>query len=189
MHIDENQIIKKCQQGDLEKFAQLYDLYVEKIFRFVFYKTQHKETAEDIVSETFIKALKGIGNFRGNLGTFQAWLFKIARNSVVDYYRAKKNSPTKDIEEVWDLGENNSILETLTMKQEAKKVVQYFKNLSPIQREILILRVWEEMPYNQIAEIVNKDKNNCKVIFARTIKKLKEEAPLFIIFLLLLKNL
>lgn len=188
-HIDENQIIKKCQKGDLDNFALLYDEYIDKIFRFIYYKTQHKETAEDITSEVFIKAIKSISGFRGSLGTFQAWLFKIARNSVIDYYRSSRHLSGVEISDIWDLGEDDLSLKNLEIKQEAKKVMQQMKSLTPIQREVLILRVWQEMPYEQIAEIVGKDKNNCKVIFSRGIKKLKEASPIALVAFILIKNL
>ena len=102
MHIDEKKIIKDCKKGDLEKFSGLYDVYIGKIYRFIFYKTSHKETAEDLTSETFTKALKSIEGFSANKGTFQAWLFRIARNTVIDFYRTKKD--LKNIDDVWELG-------------------------------------------------------------------------------------
>ena len=102
MHIDEKKIIKDCKKGDLEKFSGLYDVYIGKIYRFIFYKTSHKETAEDLTSKTFMKALKSVDRFDTEKGTFQAWLFRIARNTVIDFYRTKKD--LKNIEDVWGLG-------------------------------------------------------------------------------------
>lgn len=190
MHIDEKKIINVCKDGDLEKFSELYDVYVGKIYRFIFYKTSHKETAEDLTSETFTKALKAIVRFDDNKGTFQAWLFRIARNTVIDFYRTKKN--LVNIEDVWELGATLEVGHTdntqnvLSTQDDLRKVREYLAKLSARQREIVFLRVWDNMPYKQIAEIVNETEANCKMIFSRTVKKMKNDmGPLALLLLLI----
>ncbi len=187
MHIDEKKIIDDCKNGDLEKFSELYDVYVEKIYRFIFYKTSHKETAEDLTSTTFMKALKAIARFNGKKGTFQAWLFRIARNTVIDFYRTKKN--LVNIDDVWELGHTPDTLNALSTQDDLNKAREYLAKLSPRQREIVILRIWDNMPYKQIAEIVNETEANCKMIFSRTIKKMRDNlGPLVALLLLLAIN-
>ena len=183
MHILEQQVLGACKKGNLEEFGKLYDVYVDKIYRFIFYKTSHKETAEDLTSETFTKALKSIGGFSANKGTFQAWLFKIARNTVIDFYRTKKN--LVNIEDVWELGHTDNLQNVLSTQDDLRKVREYLSKLSPRQREIVILRVWDNMPYKQIAEIVNETEANCKMIFSKTIKKMKNDlGPLAVLLLI-----
>jgi len=182
MHINEKKIIKDCKKGDLEKFSGLYDIYVDKIYRFIFYKTSHKETAEDLTSETFIKALKAIDRFDDNKGAFQAWLFRIARNTVIDFYRVKKN--LVNIEDVWELGHTDNVENVLSTQDDLRKVREYLGKLTPLQREVVILRVWDNMPYKQIAEIVNITEGNCKMIFSRTIKKIRQDIPLLVMLFL-----
>jgi len=178
MNIEE--AVKLCKKGKLEKFAFLYDSYVEKIYRFIYYKTHHKETAEDLTSDTFLKALEKINSFKE--GSFQAWLFKIARNTVIDYYRKKKS--VLNIDDVWDLGKTDNIVKDLEMKEKLEKVYDSFSKLNSIQREIVLLRIWEDMPYKEIAEIVGKKEGACKMIFTRAISKLKNEIPLILLLLL-----
>ena len=210
MHIDENKIINDCQKGDLEKFSVLYDVYVDKIYRFIFYKTSHRETAEDLTSQTFIKSMKAINSFDDKKGTFQAWLFRIARNTVIDFYRTKKN--LMNIDDVWELGTTQRMEATLEVghtihseqllfrtrlcpenvlstQDDLRKAQEYLANLSPRQREIVFLRVWDNMPYKQIAEIINETEANCKMIFSRTIKKMKSDlGPLAALLLLVITN-
>jgi len=104
---NEKDIIVSCQQGDLEKFSWLYDKYIKKIYDFIYFKTTHKETAEDLTSQTFFKALEKIKTFNSDKGTFSAWLYQIARNTVIDHYRTMKK--TVDIDDVWDMAEDQDI--------------------------------------------------------------------------------
>ncbi len=184
MKIEEDVIIKLCQKGKLEEFAKLYDAYFPKIYRFVFYKTSHKETAEDITSQTFIKAMRKIEQFHQAKGTFQAWLFKIARNQVIDYYRAKKN--LFNIEDVWGLGEHSDVSSKLDASQLFNQAKQYLQKLTSQQREIVILRVWEKMPYQEIAQIMEMTESACRMSFSRSIKSLRQELGGFLVLVLIL---
>jgi len=172
------------KRKNTENFSQLYDKYVNKIFNFIYYKTHHKETAEDLTSETFIKALTKISGFDENKGAFSTWLYQIARNTVIDFYRTQKNN--LNIDDVWDLSNEEDIICDLDTKQKLTKVKKYLKGLKSEQREIVILRVWEGMSYKEISEAVGKTEASCKMAFSRTIQKLRREMPLSIFLALLL---
>jgi len=172
------------RRENTENFTQLYDKYVKKIFNFIYYKTHHKETAEDLTSETFIKALTNISGFDENKGAFSTWLYKIARNTVIDFYRTKKNN--LNIDDIWDLANEEDIICDLDTKQKLTEVKKYLKTLKSEQREIVILRVWEGMSYKEISEAVGKSEASCKMAFSRTIQQLRREMPLSAFLALLL---
>jgi len=191
-------------------------MYVSKIFRFIFYKTSHKETAEDLTSQTFIKALKNVGKFDDTKGTLQSWLFRIARNTVIDYYRTKKN--LVDIDDVWGLGTTQRMGHTtqndqfpfrtrdtkktitfkdntlslkcpesvLSTEDDLRKIKDYVTKLTSRQREIVLLRVWDNLSYKEIAEVVGESEANCKMIFSRVVKKMRHELNPIIAMLLLI---
>ncbi|MFH1462436.1 MAG: RNA polymerase sigma factor [bacterium] len=164
------------KEENLDNFGYLYDKYVRSIYNFIYYKTHHKETAEDLTSQTFLKALDKISSFDKKKGSFFSWLYQIARNSVIDFYRTKKNC--LNIEDVWDLSGNEDIERDLDAKKKLEEVQKYLKRLKPEQREIVILRVWEGMSYKEIAEVVEKTEENCKVMFSRVVQRLRKEMPL-----------
>lgn len=174
--MEDKEIIKRCQKGDLKQFGLLYDKYAKKIYDFVYFKTFHKETAEDIVSNVFLKGLENIKNFDAAKGTFSAWLYAIARNTVIDHYRAKKTHV--NIEDVWDLGESEDFAGAIDNKDTLFKVKKYLEKLEPAQREIVIMRVWQEMSYEEIAEALGKSVESCRMSFSRTMAKLRAEMPL-----------
>ena len=88
--MNENEIIIQCKNGNLKNFSLLFDEYKDKIYRFIYFKTQHKETAEDLLSQTFIKALEHINQINIKKGSFKNWIYTIARNNVTDFYRKYK---------------------------------------------------------------------------------------------------
>ena len=90
MEKSEKKLIKLIKLGDKESFGILYDRYIEKIYQYIYYKTHHKETAEDLTSLTFVKSLDYLPGFNEDNGNFKAWLYRIARNNIIDHYRTKK---------------------------------------------------------------------------------------------------
>lgn len=177
--------------GNKEAFGVLYDAFIKPIYTFVYYKTHHKETAEDVTSKVFMKAYTAIGSFDAGKGTFSAWLYQIARNAVIDHYRTSK--PALDIEDVWDLKSGDDVARDASARIELEKVQEYIKALPSEQRDIIIMRVWQELSFAEIAAALGKSEASCKMSFSRSIKKLRETMPealllLFIMFPLTIRN-
>jgi RNA polymerase sigma-70 factor (ECF subfamily) len=143
-----------------------------------------KAVAEDISSQTFIKALKAINTYSEDKGTFSAWLYRIAKNNLVDYYRGHKNN--LNVDDLWYLEDDTDIEGSADKRIMLDKVKECLTHLKKEQREVVILRVWDELAYSEIAEILEKSEDNCKMIFSRSLEKLKQELPLSIYLLLLL---
>jgi len=183
----QEQIIKECQKGNLDEFTELYEQYFEKIYRFIYYKTHHQQTAEDLTSQVFIKTLENIGRFNPRKGLFSSWLYRIARNKVIDYYRTAKSE--FDITGFWDLKSVEKIEADLENKEKLEQVKQYLDKLKPEQREIIVMRVWDGLSYQEIAEIIDKSEANCKMIFSRTMRKLREEKSFALLVLLVARYL
>lgn len=173
MEEDDSVFVARCQLGNTEAFGVLYDRYLDKIYRFVYYKTFDKEVTEDLTSEVFHKALKKIGSFDGEKGNFSSWIYRIARNSVIDYYRTKKDEVSVD--DVFDIGVDERTAEAIDAISDLNKVTAYLETLSSKQREIIVLRVWEEMSYKEIALAVGGSEDSVKMAFSRGIRELREK--------------
>jgi RNA polymerase sigma-70 factor (ECF subfamily) len=170
---DDQQYVKRCQKGETEAFGVLYDRYLDPIYRFIYYKTFAKETAEDLTSDTFHKALKKINSFDAEKGNFSSWLYRIARNSVIDYYRTNKSALPLD--DVFDVGVDERTSETLDAISQLEKVTAYLQTLNAKQREIITLRIWEDRSYKEIAELVGGSEDSVKMAFSRSIRDLREK--------------
>jgi len=178
------QLVLSCQRGALDDFALLYDRYIKDIYRFVYFKTHHKETAEDLTSQSFIKALEHISSFNGEMGSFKSWLYRIARNTVIDHYRARK--ATVDIEDAWDVASDDDVERDAIAREQLGKVKQYLKDLDAEQRDIVVMRLWEDMPYKEIAMVLGKSEASCKMSFSRTMAKVRKEVLIALLLLLII---
>ncbi len=159
--------VTRCKSGETEAFGVLYDKYLDPIYRFVYYKTFSKEAAEDLTSDVFHKALEKLTTFDQSKGDFSTWLYRIARNRVIDYYRTKK--VTDPIDDAFDVGIDERTPETLDAIAALGKVTAYLETLDAKQREIIMLRVWEERSYREIAAIVGGTEDSVKMAFSRSI--------------------
>ena len=170
---DDAMYVARCKSGETEAFGVLYDKYLDPIYRFVYYKTFSKEAAEDLTSDVFHKAFEKLTTFDASKGEFSTWLYRIARNRVIDYYRTKK--VTDPIDDAFDVGADERTPETLDAIAALGKVTAYLETLDAKQREIIMLRVWEERSYREIAAIVGGSEDSVKMAFSRSIRLLREQ--------------
>jgi RNA polymerase sigma-70 factor (ECF subfamily) len=182
-------LAREFEGGSKEAFSELYEAYLKPIYNFIYFKTHHKETAEDLSAQVFMKAYRSVANFRADKGTFQAWVYQIARRTVIDHYRSSKH--TINIDDVWDLGSNENIESDADNRLMLDEVKKYINGLPSDQRDVLIMRIWQELSYSEIAQIMNKSEASCKMMFSRAIKKLRSvmpEAALMVLMILAIKN-
>ncbi|MCC6639152.1 sigma-70 family RNA polymerase sigma factor [Candidatus Falkowbacteria bacterium] len=183
METTEQQLFTRIHDGDKDAFGALYDLYVQKIYRFVYYKTFNKELAWDLTSDVFMKAYEKFHQFNSEKGNFSSWIYAIAKNIIIDHYRSHKE--TQSYSDAFDVSDEYMTKQKIEMSVDIAAVREHIATLDSVTREVLMLRLWEDMSYKEIAEIIGKTEANCKVIFSRSIKKLRAQIPLtsFLLFI------
>ena len=170
----EQEIIAACHRGHSARFAELYDAYIEKIYRFIYFRTNHRQTAEDLTSATFIKAFEHIKKF--STGSFSSWLYRIARNTVIDHYRtAKKVSPYDDLHDAVSTDAPDVDADRTLLLKQAQQILGA---LAQDHRDIVMMRLWDDLPYARIAELTGKSEGNCKMIVSRSLHKIRKAFPL-----------
>lgn len=173
--MDEHKTVALAQDGDRGAFGELYDAYVKRIYSAIYYKTHHKETAEDLTSVTFFKALNKIQSLDASR-PFGPWLYSIARNTVTDHYRSLRS--TVSVEDAWDLPDDSDIVRDADVRYQMREVREHMRSLTSLQREIITLRLWEGLSYREIGEIVHASEGSVKVMFSRAMHKLRSSMPL-----------
>jgi RNA polymerase sigma-70 factor, ECF subfamily len=186
MDIDQDlDLVLKCKAGQKEKFSELYDRHNKKIYNFIYFRVHHKETAEDLTSQTFFKALEKIDFVDPQKGKFSSWLFQIAKNCVIDHFRA--NFKTDDLESAFDLQSNSNVQRDADIALGMEKIAKQLSQLTKEQREILIMKLWDGFTYREIAEILGIGESKCKMTLARTLTKLQKEMTLLAFLILIIK--
>jgi len=173
-------LIFKARNKDPEAYSQVYDLYVDKIYRFIFFKVNNQEEAQDITSEVFLKTWHYIIDGK-EIKNLNALFYKIARNLVIDYYRkaSQKDISLEDLVAGADsLKPDKELIhnsqDNLDNKIQLEKIQDKLLGLKEEYREVIILRFVEGLSINEIAEIVAKKNGAVRVILFRALNALRE---------------
>lgn len=177
--IREQLLIRRVQRNDGEAFGEIYDQYIKKIYRFIFFRVNTKEIAEDITQEVFTNLLSYLKNKETEIKSLQAFIYQIARNKVADYYQKinreaqvewpENENEIKEEDEIIDLDEKMD--NDLALKIIAAAVKE-IKN--PAWQEVIIMHYIEDLSAGEIAEVLNKKTGTVRVILHRAIQELKK---------------
>jgi len=174
--IKEKLLLYRLQtKHDPDAFTELYDFYIKRIYRFVYFKVSSKEEAEDITSEVFLKAWNYIiNNSDKEIKSFSGLLYRLARNAIIDMYRRRSTQPQTVVSDEIEIGDSGKWYSELNTNLEAKQILQALKKLKQEYQEVLTLRFVDELDIDEIAEIVGKGEIAVRVTLHRALKKLKE---------------
>lgn len=168
----------RLKSGDKEALGQIYDLYVDKIYRFIYFKVSSKEEAEDLTSETFLKIWDYVNaeSTDREIANPRALLYKIAHGLVVNFYRSSTRKNTVNIDDdVMQLAdEKQDFVEEVALSQEIKQVEGYLKHLKNDYRDAVMLRYIEQFSISEIAKILNKTPGAIRTMLHRALKALRE---------------
>lgn len=148
----------------------MYETYADDIYRFLFVHVRDVETAEDLTSETFMKAWKNIGSY--DFRHPRGWLYAIARNSLTDYWRKKKSVPIDETMDVADERPGND--EVMDKKMEKIRVAKCLSKLPQDMKSVVTLRFMQGYSVKQTAEALDMSESNVRVIQYRALKKMKK---------------
>lgn len=167
-----NELIQKARKGDKDAFGQIYKIYYRKIYRYLRINLQSQEAAEDLAQETFLKAWRSISTFSAySGGSLQAFLFRIARNLMIDLSREKKEFP---LDTALAIESKHDFEEDLDRKINIETVQKALSKLEDEDKQLVVLRFFEEMPHADIAQIIDSNEGAVRVKLHRILKKLKE---------------
>lgn len=164
--------LQKAQSGDQNAFGAIYEHFAEKIYRFIYFRVGHKEVAEDILSDTFVKSWQKINQINSP-AALSGWLYQIARNNIIDYYRLKKETVAlEDVEEF--LEDEVNPVDTVNLNLQQRKILEILYLLPKEQQEVIKYRFFEDLTSEEIAYILGKSEGAIRVIQHRAILRLKE---------------
>lgn len=160
-------------------FSKIYDSYVEKIYRFIFFKVSSKEIAEDLTSETFLRGWKTFKNEKNNIENPPAFLYKIARNLVIDYYREKGKFQVVSAENIALIDPRTNLEEKMITNSDLEMVKKALFNLKDEYQEAIIWYYLDGLSVSEIAKLLDRTEPATRVLISRALKTLKKECNKF----------
>jgi RNA polymerase sigma-70 factor (ECF subfamily) len=171
--------IEKAKKGDQTAFTFLLNHYWNEVYGFMLKRTENETNAEDITIETFSKAFDKIASYNAEF-QFNTWLISIAKNVHIDLLRKNKSSLFIELTDREDQKAQNIADTTLTAEDELireqnlSRLLRYIKELKPHYQEVIQLRYFQEMTYQEIANTINEPLSSVKVKLLRAKKLLAE---------------
>jgi RNA polymerase sigma-70 factor (ECF subfamily) len=165
-------LLARAQAGNASAIGELYELYQGDIYRYLFYRVGADEDAEDLTSEVFLRVIKALPGYRRNNSPFRAWVFRIAHNLIVDYYRKENIRDHIEIDEktMSDEAGPDLVVEHILDIHDLAHALQA---LTPDQRDVIIFRFVLEMSIREVAHSVEKSETAVKAAQRRGLQSLR----------------
>ena len=166
-------LVESAANGDIEAFGRLYDIYADRVYRHIYYRTSNVEDARDLTQEVFIKSWEALPKYKRTKTPFLGWLFTISHNRVIDYYRTKKDYAYLNNEIIMDDRERSpeKLAEDQFIQQEVRRAIL---QLPEDQQQVILMSFIEGFEYSEIATALKKSEGNIRVIMHRALKRMRE---------------
>jgi RNA polymerase sigma-70 factor (ECF subfamily) len=173
-------LVERAQAGDAEAFGELYDRYVDQVYRYIVYRVSSSQLAEDLTSETFLRALRKISSFTWQGRDVGAWFVTIARNLIADHYKSGRyrlELSTDDVTESGaapvQAGPEGEVLEAM----QNRVLLEAVKQLNSEQQECIVLRFLQGLSVSETARVMGKNDGAIKALQYRAIRTLGRLLP------------
>ncbi|MFC2015132.1 ECF subfamily RNA polymerase sigma factor, BldN family [Chloroflexota bacterium] len=164
---NEESLVQRAKEHDQQAFTELYEAYFDKIYRYIVLKIGDKKEAEDITQQVFLKALQSISSFKWKGSPFSAWLYRIAHNQIVDYFRKKSKRPAMPLDDSLNISDTKKESNPYSMAEQSfdiEQVVSATQKLTEAQHEVISLRFTSELSTAEVANIMGKSQGAIKAL-------------------------
>ena len=159
----EEQVAQRLKKRDPEAWALVYEEYFPKIYRFIVVRISNRTEAEDLTEQVFLKALEASSSFRWRGAPISSWLFRIARNQVIDYIRARKSKQTLPLNE-YIVGDYADPEEMAERSSDIRQLIKAVGQLTEAQRDVIELRFAGGLSTAEVANVLRKSQGAVKVM-------------------------
>jgi RNA polymerase sigma-70 factor (ECF subfamily) len=164
-------LVDKAANGNFNAFGNLYGIYLDRIYRYVYYHVKDQMMAEDITEEVFVKAWKAIKSCKGRGRTFSSWIYRIAHNHMINSQRNSNRSISMGMESLTTVSDRRQEVDNTADKYELTELLD---ELPINQKQVLILKFLEGMSNSEIAKIMNKSEGAIRILQMRGLSSLRQ---------------
>lgn len=177
-HTEMPSIVARAQEGDAEAFALLYDRYAATVYRYIYYRVDTRSLAEDLTSETFLRALRRITSFTWQGKDFAAWLLTIARNLVADHFKSGRTRLEVSTPYIIDgnsteEGPEQAVIDSITKTA----LLDTIRKLDTDQRDCVVLRFLRGLSVAETALAMGRNQGAIKALQYRAVRSLARHFP------------
>lgn len=170
---DEAVLVQRAVGHDAEAFGRLYDMYVDRVYRHIYYRVGNEADAQDLTQQVFLKAWQAIDRYRKTASPFVAWLMTISHNLVVDHYRARKDRAYLEAEILAsDSASSPERLAEASLEQQHLR--RAILQLKADEQQVVMFRFMEGFEFAEIASLMKKREGHIRVILHRALVNLRQ---------------
>jgi RNA polymerase sigma-70 factor (ECF subfamily) len=169
------QWLKQAVEGDKQAFGEFYSFYLNEIYRYVFFRVHNHHEAEDLTESTFLNAWRSLtaGRNKTKINNPRAWIYRIARNTMIDHIRTRKEEIS--IEQMPAASQPSNPPETdLINNEKIEQLAVHFAKLEPKYQEVIILRFINQMSHAETAQLLGIKENYVRILQYRALKQLRK---------------
>ena len=170
------ELVRLAQEGDTESFGEIYDQFFDAIYRYSAFRLP-REIAEDVTADIFVKAWEKLYTYKAHKGVpFGAWLFRIARHTVIDSYRTTRGF--EEVSEALPDQDTFNRTEERVERNDTLRIVRGAMDQLPQRyREVLLLTYMSELPYSEVARVLRMSEGSVRILKMRALRKLETYLP------------
>lgn len=165
-------LVEQAIAGDAESFGQLYDKYIDKVYRHLYYRIGNAAEAEDLAAQVFLKAWNAMGRYRQMGRPFGGWLLSIGHNLLIDYYRSRKENAALD-DVIIPAGDSADPVLLAEKSFATASLRQAITKLKKDQQAVVVMRYIDGLEYGEIAQALDKSEGAVRVILHRSLLALR----------------
>ncbi len=172
----ESELISQAIAGNSDAFGALYEKYIDQIYNYIYYRTSNSKDAEDLCSRVFIRALNHIERYEDRGYPFSAWLYRIAHNLVINWYRDHEKAEVISLSDQYPPPTmDGSVEERIEKEDDREALLRVLADLPEDRKELLILKHVEGLTNSEIGQIMDRTEGAIKALYHRTLESLRDD--------------
>ncbi len=169
---DEHALLERAKQHDEAALGELYDLYAPRIYAYIYRRVSNAHLAEDLTGDVFVRVIQAIQSERFWHTSFQAWLYRIAHNLVVDYYRRRPSEVESELDERI-MADKHDMASAVAERLSHRHLYTAINRLTPDQQQVLALRFGEGITARETAKVMDKSTGAVEALQHRALAALR----------------
>jgi RNA polymerase sigma-70 factor (ECF subfamily) len=168
-------LVRRAKAGDIKAFTSLYEIYVNAIYRYIYYRIDHIEQAQNLTEQVFLTAWETLSGYQDRGNPFSSWLYWIAQNIVANHQRLKNENAIIDHPSPFQqVKHKNSLLRQIIETQDTETLAHAIAKLPHEQQEVIILKLIEGLNHGEVSQLLSKDQKSCRILQHRALLALND---------------